>query len=145
MDNSNYTQLVQQQQFTFVARSVTPTEDSRFNPRLMLPPGTNLYQLGSGYDIRITPDSVIAYLPFYGRAYTAPMDPSKGGIKFTSTKFDYEMTTRKKNFQITISPKDAEDVRTIYLTISPSGYASAQVLSLNRTPIVFSGIIEPSR
>lgn len=144
-NTAKYDELVQQQQYTFVARSVTPTEDSRYSPSLMLPPGSNLYQLSSGYDLRITPDSVIAYLPFFGRAYVAPMDPTKGGINFTSTKFDYQVSKRKKNYEITISPKDVQDVRTIYLTISPSGYASAQVLSVNRTPIAFNGIIEVNK
>ena len=141
---TNYDSLIQQQRFTFVAQSVIPTEDSRYNPRLMFPNGSNLYQLSSGYDLKVTPDTITAYLPFYGRAYTAPMDPSKGGIQFTTTKFDYKRTMRKQNYEITITPKDAQDVRTVYITVSPSGYASVNILSQNRTPISYNGIIEPN-
>ncbi|SDC07871.1 DUF4251 domain-containing protein [Niabella drilacis] len=133
------------QQYTFVARSVFPTEDSRFNPRVLLPNASNLYQLTSRYDVRVTPDSVIAYLPFFGRSYTAPTDPSKGGIKFTSTKFDYRKTQRKSNYEIEIIPKDNNEVRSLYLTITPAGFASLRVLSLNKTPISFNGEIEENK
>ena len=136
--------MLNKQRYTFVARTVAPTEDSRYNPRLMFPNGSNLYQLSSGYDLKVTRDSVSAYLPFFGRAYTAPLDPSKGGIKFTSTNFDYKTSMRKKNTEITIIPKDVQDIRSILISVTPGGYAYVQVLSLNRTPISFNGVIEPA-
>jgi len=138
----DYAAMVDSRRFTFKAQTVIPTEDSRFNPRFMLPNGNNLYQLSAGYDIKITPDSVIAYLPFFGRSFTAPVDPTKGGIRFTSTDFDYKQSIKKKNYQITITPKDDREVRSLFLTITPSGYAYVQVLSMNKTPISFNGIIE---
>ncbi|WP_300597992.1 DUF4251 domain-containing protein [Niabella sp.] len=136
------TDAVAARNYTFIATSVFPTEDSRFNPRLLLPNASNLYQLTSRYDLRVTPDSVIAYLPFFGRSYTAPMDPTKGGIKFTSTKFDYKKTQRKSNYEIEITPKDNREVQSLYLTVSPSGFASLRVLSVNKTPISFNGNVE---
>ncbi len=135
--------MLNEQRYTFVARTVIPTEDSRYNPRFMFPNGNNLYQLTSGYDLKVTRDSVTAWLPFFGRAYTAPLDPTKGGIKFTSTDFDYKKSMRKKNTEITITPKDVQDIRSVFISVSPGGYAYVQVLSLNRTPISFNGIIEP--
>jgi hypothetical protein len=138
----DYAALIDSRRFTFEARTVIPTEDSRFNPRFMFPNGNNLYQLGSGYEVKITPDSVIAYLPFFGRSFTAPVDPTKGGIQFTSTDFDYQQSIKKKNYQITITPKDNRDIRSLFLTITPSGYAYVQVSSMNKTPIAFNGIIE---
>lgn len=69
--------MLNEQRYTFVARTVIPTEDSRYNPRFMFPNGNNLYQLTSGYDLKVTRDSVTAWLPFFGRAYTAPLDPPK--------------------------------------------------------------------
>jgi hypothetical protein len=138
-------QLVDKQQYTFVAREVFPMEDSRYNPRLMLPGGSNLYHLTSRYDLRVTPDSVIAYLPFFGRAYTAPLDPSEGGIKFTSTKFSYKKSMRKNNFEIEITPQDNTEVRSLFLTISQSGSASLRITNLNKTPIAFNGDIEANK
>lgn len=135
-------ELVESKRYTFIAQTVIPTEDSRYNPRFMFPNGSNLYQLTPGYDIKISPDSVTAYLPFFGRAYTAPMDPGKGGIKFTSTNFTYKITLRKKNYEVTITPKDVGDINSLFLSITPSGYAYAQVISINRSPIAYNGIIE---
>lgn len=135
-------ELLANRQYTFVAQTVLPTEDSRFSPRLMFPNGNNLYQLTSRYDVRITTDSVIVYLPFFGRSFTAPVNPAEGGIKFTSTNFDYKQSMRKKNHLVIITPHDSRDVRTLYLTISPAGYATLQVQSINKTPIAFNGRIE---
>lgn len=143
--NAKANELVEEKNYTFVAQSVFPTEDSRYNPRLMLPNGSNLYQLTSRYDVRVTPDSVIAYLPFFGRSYSAPVNPSEGGIKFTSTNFSYKQSIRKNNYEIEIVPKDNNEVRNLFLTISPSGFASLRVLSLNKTPISFNGQIEPNK
>lgn len=144
-NSANFTYLIDQQHYTFVAQQVTPTEDARLNTRDLFPNSTNLYQLTSRYDLRITPDSVIAYLPFFGRSYTAPVNPSEGGIKFTSTNFSYKTSIRKKNYEIEISPKDNNEVRNLYLSISPSGYASLRISSLNKTPIGYNGIIEANR
>lgn len=137
--------MMNDQKYTFAAQSVLPTEDARYNVRNLFPGGSNLYQLTSRYDLRITPDSVIAYLPFFGRAYTAPLDPTKGGIQFTSTKFSYKKTIRKGNYEILIEPHDNTDVKSLYLTVSPSGYASLRIISLNKTPIAYNGIIEDNR
>ncbi|GAB3011569.1 hypothetical protein GCM10027051_12540 [Niabella terrae] len=135
--------LIDQQEYTFAAQSVNPTEDSRYNPRLMFPnAANNLYQLSLGYDLRVSQDSVIAYLPFFGRSFTAPMNPSEGGIKFTSTDFSYKQSRKKGNFVIEIRPNDNRDVRDLYLTVSPSGYATLQVLQTNKTPISFYGRVQ---
>ena len=142
LNNTNTSDLVSSRSFTFVAQSVFPTEDARYNVRNMFPNGSNLYQLTSRYDVRVTSDSVIAYLPFFGRAYTAPVNPSEGGIKFTSTKFSYRESIRKKNYEIEIVPQDNNDVRNIFITISPNGFASLRVLSVNKTPIAYNGTIE---
>ncbi|MBO9619609.1 MAG: DUF4251 domain-containing protein [Niabella sp.] len=134
--------MMDDQRYTFVAQSVVPTEDARYNVRNLFPGGSNLYQLTSRYDLKITPDSVIAYLPFFGRSYTAPVDPTKGGIQFTSTKFNYKKTIRKGNYEIQIDLRDNNDVKSLYLTASPSGYASLRIINLNKTPIAYNGIIE---
>lgn len=143
--NSPFNNMVQERAYTFVATQAIPTEDARYNTRLMFPNGANLYQLTSRYDVRVTPDSVIAYLPFFGRSFTAPLDPSKGGIKFTSVKFDYKQSMRKGNYEIEITPNDTQEVRNLFLSISPGGYASLRVLSNNKTPISFNGNIEANK
>ncbi len=99
-------------------------------------------QLTSDYDVKVSPDTVISFLPYFGRAFNAPMDPTKGGIQFTSTKFEYTQTARKKGgWDIAIKPQDTQDARLLSFSISENGYASLQVISNNRQPITFNGYI----
>ena len=96
----------------------------------------------SYYDLTVGRDTVISFLPYFGRAYSAPVNPSEGGIKFTSTKFDYQQSNNGKRWTITIKPKDASDVQQLYLDIFDNGFATLQVISTNRQSISFNGYVE---
>lgn len=97
--------------------------------------------LTSEYDLTIKPGEVISYLPYFGRAYSAPIN-SEGGIKFTSTDFDYKLLKQKEHsWDISIRPKDANDVQEMFLTVFDNGTASLRVNSLNRQSISFRGYI----
>jgi hypothetical protein len=106
-------------------------------------------QLTSEYDLKVTKDTVIAFLPYFGRAYLAP-DPgtTEGGIKFTTTNFSYSSKQSKNgNWNILIKPKDKNmtnwrDVEQLILNISADGYALLQVISTHRDPISFNGYIQ---
>jgi hypothetical protein len=103
-------------------------------------------QLTTDYDLKVSPDTVVSFLPYFGRAYTAPMDPTKGGIMFTSTKFDYTEGKKKKGgWEIMIKPHDTQEANQLSLYISESGFASLQVIGNNRQPISFSGYIEEKK
>jgi Domain of unknown function (DUF4251) len=113
------------------------------------PQGGGSRALTSDYDLKVVKDSVIAYLPYFGRAYVAPAPgTTEGGIKFTSTNFKYDAKQGKKGgWEIVIKPKDHDitnwrDVQQLILNISTGGYASLQVLSSNRSPISFDGELE---
>jgi hypothetical protein len=102
--------------------------------------------LTSIYDLKISKDSIIAFLPYYGQAYLSPAPgETEGGIKFTSTKFNYKVSQAKKGgWEIVITPADHNitdwrDVQQLRLNISPDGYASLFVNSSNRDPISFEG------
>jgi cell division protein FtsI/penicillin-binding protein 2 len=123
-------QLINSKNFVFKAQSVNPTSGRTI-------------QLTSDYDVQVSGEKVLSYLPYFGRAYVAPIDPSDGGIRFTSTDFTYNMESRKRGgWYITIIPKDTKDVRQMYLTISSNGYTNLQVLSNNRQPISYTGYIK---
>nr|WP_294794752.1 DUF4251 domain-containing protein [uncultured Mucilaginibacter sp.] len=104
--------------------------------------------LTSTYDLTLSNDTLTAYLPYYGVAYTAPLNPQEGGVKFTTTKFDYTVTEKKNgNIQIlfkplNLQPRAPSDVVRMQLTVSESGYANLQLTLLNRQPISFSGTLE---
>ncbi len=127
-DPATNKRIVESKNFIFKAQSALPTQGKT-------------WQLTTEYDLTVSGDTIIAFLPYFGRAYTAPINPSEGGIKFTSTNADYSMTTKKKRWQITIKPKDVTDIQQLYLDISESGYATLRVISLNRQPISFNGYI----
>jgi hypothetical protein len=93
------------------------------------------------YDLRVTPDSVISYLPYFGRAYfDVPYASTDGGIKFTSTKFDYKVTNKKDgSWEITIKPGDVKNMNNITLSISQDGYATLGISTFNRDYISFYG------
>ncbi|MGZ3777019.1 MAG: DUF4251 domain-containing protein [Mucilaginibacter sp.] len=101
-------------------------------------------QLTSEYDLRITPDSIVSFLPYFGEAYMdVPYNPTDGGIKFTSTKFDYKVGERKKGgWEITINPKDAKSIQRLVIDISSDGYASLSVTSTNKDFISFNGYLK---
>lgn len=52
--------------------------------------------LTSEYDLTVSKDTIAAFLPYFGRAYTAPYNPTEGGIKFTNTHFTYTSKVGKK-------------------------------------------------
>ena len=122
--------MVEAKRFVFKAQSVSP-------------PSMPLRQLtGDNYELRILGDSLISYLPYFGRAYTAPSPGSTGGYNFTSTKFDYNTKSRKKGgWDIIITPTDVTDFREFNLTISKNGTASLRALSNNRQLISYNGYI----
>ncbi len=121
--------LVDSQRYVFKAQSAMPMSG-------------RTRQLTSDYDLKVTHDQVVSYLPYFGRAYSAPIDPNQGGIQFTSKDFDYTRTTGKKGgWDVQIKPKDYRDVQQLSLNISETGYATLQVTSTSRQPISFYGYI----
>jgi len=119
-----------------------------FEANFAYPQGGERKTLTSDYDLRVSKDSVIAFLPYYGVAYVSPNPgDTEGGIKFTSTNFNYTTTQRKNgSWDVYIKPKDNNitgwrDVQQLQLTISQQGYASLQVISSNRSSIQFDGEI----
>ncbi|GAA4310128.1 DUF4251 domain-containing protein [Compostibacter hankyongensis] len=117
-----------------------------FKAQMVSPSSGRTRHLTSDYDLKVSQDKVEAYLPYFGRAYSAPMDPSKGGIKFSSSQFTYNTSDRKKGgWLIQIEPKDEKEVQQLTLTVSEAGYATLQVISTNRQPISFNGIMEAGK
>ncbi len=113
-----------------------------FEAQSAMPLRGQVRQLTYGFDLRISKDTLISYLPYFGRAYVAPINPSDGGINFTSTSFDYTVKARRKGgWDVEIQTEDQKDNKRMMLKIQESGYASLQVTSNDRQPISFNGII----
>lgn len=128
-DEATVKKLVDSKNFIFVAQT-------------MFPMGGPSRNLTSDYDMRVTSDSVITYLPYFGRAYV-PVLPNEAGINFTSSQFSYVAEPGKKDgWNISILPKDTKDVRQVNLSVSRNGYASLQITSNNRQAISYYGYLK---
>jgi hypothetical protein len=136
--------LAQQQKKDKKAEIKTMVESQNyvFKAQTALPTAGAIRQLTSDFDLRVSKDTIVSDLPYFGRAYTAPLNPSEGPLEFTTTKFQYTMSNNKKGgWNVTIAPKDVTDPRELIMTIFDNGSASVVVNSNNRQPISFNGYI----
>jgi hypothetical protein len=102
--------------------------------------------LTSEYTVTVRKDSIISDLPYFGRAYTAPIGTTDGGIKFTSVDFGYAINPRKKGgWEVNIKPRDGQDVQNMAFTIYGNGKAYLSINSNNRQAISFNGHISNTK
>lgn len=152
-DKATTTKIVNDKNFIFVATSAIPLNTMDVNRvlnKMAGPPTAGTINLNTdNYDLRITPDSLISYLPFYGRAFNATPyggNNDESGYKFTSTKFTYETKNgRKKGWDVTIQTKDVKDNVRMNLSISEGGYATLNVVSMNKQSITFNGYLKEAK
>jgi Domain of unknown function (DUF4251) len=123
-----------------ISRAVE-TQNYIFKAQQAMPTSGRTRQLNTDYDLRVSKDSVASWLPYFGRAYQAPLDPTKGGFQFTSTDFEYSTNQRNDGWEITIKPKDTRDVQELFLTVFKNGSANLRVSSISRQPISFGGVV----
>jgi len=143
-DSATTRRIINAQNFLFTATSANPMSSSDINRIMSRMPGntgSNINLTGSNYDLRITKDSVLAYLPYYGRSFTPSMNPDDAGTKFNSKKFKYTSTNKKKNWTIVIDPQDVKDSQRMTLYVTENGYATLTVNNSNRQSISYNGYI----
>jgi hypothetical protein len=127
-------------------KSLIESKHYVFKAQTALPARGRTRPLNTDFDLRVQGDTLISYLPYFGRAYSAPLNPSQGPLNFTSTDFDYKVADRKKaGWNIDIRPKDVQDPRQMSLSVFENGTASLTVTSNNRQPISFNGYIAAKR
>jgi len=143
--------IIGEKNYTFVANSAIPMSNMDISRVLASMPGAmggGMINLsGNQYDFKVTKDSVVAYLPYYGRAFNAPLDPNEGGIKLTSKDFSYKESVGKKGgYTIQISTNDIrkENFR-FTLSVSTNGYATLIASGNNKQPITFNGYLSESK
>jgi len=123
-------------------QKMVEAQDYKFVAQHVLPISGRSISLNSEYDLRVSNETITAYLPYYGRAYTAPMDPTEGAIKFESRDFNYRIENAKKGGWIAyIAIKDAKRRFEMVLHITTSGSASLSVNDDTRQTISFNGNI----
>jgi hypothetical protein len=114
-----------------------------FQATYMYPTGGGQRYLTSPYEVTVSRDTIVSYLPFFGVAYSGVgYSPDDNGIKFTSTKFDYQTQSLKNGgYRIFIKPKDTNNATQMQLTVFANGNADLSVVSANRQRIRFDGYI----
>ena len=128
LDSVAVRNMIDSQSFVFLARFVTPMTGRRRD-------------LTAGYELSISKDTLISYLPFFGRGYTAPISPSDVDFDFTSTKFTYTVIPARKGWNISIKTKDQTFFREMYLRIFDNAAASLNITSIDRSTISYDGYI----
>ena len=95
--------------------------------------------LTSSYSLEIRNDSVISYLPYYGRAYSIPYGGGDG-LNFKAVLKEYSMKMDKKgNAVIEFIARNPEDRYEYRVKVFPNGSASIDVNMQNRQSISFQG------
>ena len=123
-------QLVNSKHYMFEAQTMTPQRGG-------------LRQLTTEYFLKVTEDTLISSLPYFGRAYTAPINTDETGYDFTSTEFEYAFSTRKKGrYIVSIKTKDRTSNTDFELSIFNNGNAYLSVNNNDRQTISFTGHIK---
>ncbi|MBC7760140.1 MAG: DUF4251 domain-containing protein [Phormidesmis sp. FL-bin-119] len=125
--------LLESKNFTFVAESANPTS------------GGNIRLTSSNYQLRFYKDSLESFLPYFGTAFRARYGASQSPLIFSSSDFTYESkTSRKGSLILTIKINNPGDPDVLILSVSPLGYGTLLVNSIDRQSITFYGFIEPN-
>ncbi len=116
--------------------------DYTFVPRSANPMGGRSINLNYSYFLKVNKDTLKAYLPYFGRAYTAPYG-GDGGINIESTNFEYTIREKKKGeWDVDIKVKDDPKNYQLNLSLGDTGYGSLSVRDDTRQPISFFGTIQ---
>ena len=103
------------------------------------PMGGESVNLTSPYSLEIRGDSLISYLPYFGRAYSIPYGGGKGLI-FDAPITNYRcVINTKKTALITFESRNDEDVYQFQVDIIPSGSATIDVVPTKRQSISYQG------
>lgn len=126
-------------------KGLIDAKDYIFQASYMYPNGGGSRYLTSPYDLTVAPDTVEAYLPYFGVAYSGAGYNSSddNGIKFKSTKFEYATNAKKDgSYVINIKVNDNRNATQMTLQVYNNGNADLTVLSMNRQQIRFNGYIK---
>lgn len=142
-DASKTKALTESGNFTFVAEKANPINVDVVNILSQYPSGAaNILNLNGNYTLTITPETITANLPYFGRMFSASLNPNDNGFNFTSKNFtiDESKSTTKKQVLI-INLNDINTAQQMYLEIFPGGSTTLSINSKDRQAISYLGYI----
>lgn len=110
--------------------------------QMMYPRRGKAVNVTSDYSLQVKGDTLVSYLPYFGRAYNVPYGGGKG-LNFTAPIKEYQAVKGSKgNTQVLIRVDSEEDILTYTLDIFSNGSTSIDVTARNRESISYSGQME---
>ena len=110
--------------------------------QMMYPRRGRAVNVTSNYSLEIKGDTVVSYLPYFGRAYSIPYGGGKV-FNFSAPIISYESARdRKGKTYVRLVTDNEEDVITFQLEIFDNGQATIDVRAREREPITYSGELE---
>ena len=110
--------------------------------RMMYPRRGRAVNVSSNYSLEVKGDTVVSYLPYFGRAYSVPYDGGKA-LNFSAPISSYESARDEKGrTYVKLVTDNEEDVITFQLEIFDNGQATIDVQAREREPITYSGELE---
>lgn len=95
-----------------------------------------------GYSVEVRNDTLISYLPYFGRAYNVPYGGGKG-LNFTAPISSYqEFMKRNGQRHIEIGVTNDEDTYLYTIEVFDNGNSSVDVRARQRERISYSGNVE---
>ena len=120
--------------------SLIKSGNYEFTLRSASPSGGNTIQITSFYSMKAVDGKYQAYLPYFGRAYSAGYGEN-GGIEFNSDPQNLEITRNEKKRTVTaaFTIKSEKDRFKVSLVINASGYGHLLISSEKRQSISYYG------
>ena len=104
----------------------------------MYPMNGNSRNVSYGYSVEVRNDTLISYLPYFGRAYNVPYGGGKG-LNFSERIGSYHETQQSNGARlIDIELKNDEDIYQYTIKVFDNGNSSIDVQSRQRDPISYS-------
>ncbi len=118
------------------------SENYKIDVNTAMPMRGRSIPLMSSYSLEIRNDSVVSYLPYYGRAYSIPYGGGNG-LNFKAILKEYNVEMDKKgNTVINFVVRNPEDRYEFRIKVFPNGSASIDVNMQNRQSISFYGELD---
>ena len=112
------------------------------NVDMMFPRRGRAVHVSSDYSVQVKGDTLISYLPYFGRAYNVPYGGGKG-LNFAAPIRDYQAAKDSKGrTQVIIKVDNEEDILNYTLDIFSNGKTSVDVMAREREPISYNGQME---
>ena len=123
-------------------KKLIESENYKIDVNTAMPMRGRSIPLTSSYSLTIRNDSVISYLPYYGRAYSIPYGGGDG-LNFKAILKEYNVEMDKKgNAVIKFVARNPEDRYEFRAKVYTNGEASINVNMQNRQSISFQGELE---